>query len=270
MKMKIEIKNQNFTIDSDGRIDLSIPFSFDGQEANAFGAPSSKAEAYSNEQFVGDTTQGGSCNVSLLKLVPHCNGTHTECVGHLTEEKIFVPQVLGGPWTIARLVSLQPEKASKTSETYGSKKEANDFIISAKALEKALLNSDSKTFQALIIRTLPNNSSKRAKHYESAPYFSTEAMKYIRHLEIQHLMVDLPSIDKMSDGGELSNHRQFWQMEPGQKKSDSKTARHKLITELIYVPNEVYDGLYLLNLQTSNFLSDAVPSRPVIYPLEKA
>jgi hypothetical protein len=37
------------------------------------------------------------------------------------------------------------------------------------------------------------------------------------------------------------------------------------ITELIYVPDGVEDGLYLLNLQVPNLRTDAVPSRPVLY-----
>jgi hypothetical protein len=37
------------------------------------------------------------------------------------------------------------------------------------------------------------------------------------------------------------------------------------ITELIYVPEGVEDGLYLLNLQVPNLRTDAVLSRPVLY-----
>jgi hypothetical protein len=43
----------------------------------------------------------------------------------------------------------------------------------------------------------------------------------------------------------------------------------KTITELIFVPNEVKDGPYLLNLQTAAFENDATPSRPVIYPIHR-
>jgi hypothetical protein len=40
------------------------------------------------------------------------------------------------------------------------------------------------------------------------------------------------------------------------------------ITEMIYVPNEVEDGQYVLDLQIPNFVADAAPSRPVLYKLE--
>jgi hypothetical protein len=42
---------------------------------------------------------------------------------------------------------------------------------------------------------------------------------------------------------------------------------HASITELIVVPENTQDGLYLLNLQFAPIESDASPSRPVIYPL---
>ena len=36
---------------------------------------------------------------------------------------------------------------------------------------------------------------------------------------------------------------------------------------MIFVPNEVHDGDYLLELQLPRFMNDAAPSRPVLYAL---
>jgi len=36
---------------------------------------------------------------------------------------------------------------------------------------------------------------------------------------------------------------------------------------MIYVKNDVEDGLYALNLQVPHLLTDAVPSRPILYSL---
>jgi hypothetical protein len=36
---------------------------------------------------------------------------------------------------------------------------------------------------------------------------------------------------------------------------------------MIYINQEVTDGLYWLNLQLPHFELDAAPSRPVLYPL---
>ena len=38
---------------------------------------------------------------------------------------------------------------------------------------------------------------------------------------------------------------------------------------MIYVPDCISDGSYLLNLQIPAFLSDAAPSRPILYALNE-
>ena len=40
------------------------------------------------------------------------------------------------------------------------------------------------------------------------------------------------------------------------------------VTEMIFVPDDIPDGLYWLDLQLAPFVSDAVPSRPIIYPVQ--
>lgn len=75
-----------------------------------------------------------------------------------------------------------------------------------------------------------------------------------------HLLIDLPSVDKEHDGGKLTAHKTFWNYPKAPRKEAT-------ITEMIFVPNAVKDGLYLLNLQVAPFENDASPSRPVIYPL---
>ncbi len=37
------------------------------------------------------------------------------------------------------------------------------------------------------------------------------------------------------------------------------------ISELIYVPNSIKDGAYLLNLQIALFRNDASPCKPILY-----
>ena len=69
-----------------------------------------------------------------------------------------------------------------------------------------------------------------------APYFTTEAMEFIVSLGIKHLLVDLPSIDRMSDEGKLSNHRIFWNVDQGSFVTNPVTRKNSTITELIYVP----------------------------------
>jgi hypothetical protein len=75
----------------------------------------------------------------------------------------------------------------------------------------------------------------------------------------------MPSIDRIYDEGKLANHRIFWNVEPGSFEPNENSRVNNTITELIYVPNNVEDGNYLLNLQIAPFDSDASPSRPVIF-----
>ena len=92
-------------------------------------------------------------------------------------------------------------------------------------------------------------------------------MKYIVEKGIQHLLVDIPSIDRMHDDGRLANHRLFWGVAPGVREAGSQTRTDKTITEMIFVDDKIGDGLYLLDLQVPAWQSDCAPSNPVLYPL---
>ncbi|MGR9108050.1 MAG: cyclase family protein, partial [Gammaproteobacteria bacterium] len=89
----------------------------------------------------------------------------------------------------------------------------------------------------------------------------------VRH-EVRHLLVDLPSIDRLDDGGHLSNHRIFWELPEKGPALNGRNLSDKTITELIFAPDEIADGYYLLNLQIAPLVSDAAPSRPVIFAVE--
>ncbi|MBK8149128.1 MAG: hypothetical protein IPK58_13195 [Acidobacteria bacterium] len=97
------------------------------------------------------------------------------------------------------------------------------------------------------------------------PYFTTEAMEFIAASGFRHLLVDLPSIDRIYDDGKLANHRIFWNIEPGSFDANEKTRVGNTVTELIFVPDDIADGVYLLNLQIAPFAADAAPSRPVLF-----
>ena len=65
-------------------------------------------------ELVGDTRRGGSCNFEQYSFIPHCNGTHTESIGHLTNERISVHESLKDVFIPATLVSVEPENASES------------------------------------------------------------------------------------------------------------------------------------------------------------
>ena len=97
---------------------------------------------------------------------------------------------------------------------------------------------------------------------ENPSFFSIDAMEYIVSLGVEHLLVDTPSVDRLLDNGHLSAHNIFW--ETKDKEFNPKT-KNKTITEMIFVSEEIQDGGYLLNLQIPAFVSDAAPSRPILY-----
>lgn len=233
-------------------IDISIPLHFNGPQPNAYGVEAAASVACEYGDLIGDTRRGGSCNFERYTFIPHCNGTHTECVGHITDERISIRDCLRDVLMRAQLISVQP-----------SRMQNGDMVIDEHQL--GMLGSG---IDALIVRTLPNDESKFSRTYDERsmpPYFTEEAMRKIVAAEIRHLLVDLPSIDRLFDDGKLTNHRIFWNVDIGSGEATGGTRRSCTITELIYVPEQVKDGRYLLNLQIAPFDADAAPSRPVLF-----
>ncbi len=72
--------------DLDAVVDLSIPLAFDGVQPRFFTDTAAVAEPLQAEGFSGSVSQGASCNCAVYTLAPHCHGTHTECVGHVTAD----------------------------------------------------------------------------------------------------------------------------------------------------------------------------------------
>jgi arylformamidase len=276
MILSFQIDNQNYQINSDHSVDLSIPLDFYGEQPNAFGVEKAVSKPCEAGSLIGDTRRGGSCNFEQITFIPHCNGTHTECVGHITRERISVRDCLKDAFISSVLISVEPENAFQTSETYPVELNENDRLITRKAIEKKLerlveKNSQSaiRNLQSLIVRTLPNNESKKSRAYleNIPPFFSTEAMRLIVEKGFEHLLVDLPSIDRTFDEGKLSNHRIFWNVEQGSFETNRESRTNNTITELIYVANEIEDGFYFLNLQIASFVADAAPSRPLLFEI---
>ncbi len=245
-------------VDLDRPLSLAIPLRFGGPQPNFFGAPEASARPWSGEGFNGDMRYGGGCNVAEIRLVPHCNGTHTETAGHILDTDYPVFGALTQGLMPAAVISL-----AVVSEGGGR-------VITRDALAEAMAGFAPRDVAALVVRTLPNDPAKKSMVYGDAdppPYFTHEAMSELAECAIRHLLVDLPSIDPMHDGGRLANHRIFWNVPPGTHQAAPDTRLDRTITEMIFVDDGIADGLYLLNLQAPAFAAHAVPSHPVIYPL---
>lgn len=258
----LKINNDSFTIDLSKPIDISIPIRLGTENVNAFYADPVKIEPYRSGNFVGDVLQGGSVNYRNIFFNPHGNGTHTECVGHISKEWYSINQCLKQFWFLARLITVTPIEQAN-----------GDKVITEDLLPTLLKNVPSPggegqgegfTPQALIVRTLPNNASKLNRQYSGTnpAYFHHKAIEKIVGAGIEHLLTDLPSVDKEQDGGKLLAHKVFWDY-------PKNPQLHQTITEMVYIDNEIQDGLYFLNLQIASFENDATPSKPVLYALEK-
>ncbi len=270
MKITVEINNKNYLIKTDEFLDISIPLNFNGAQPNAYGVEKAVSIPCKAGEIVGDTRRGGSCNFEQYKFIPHCNGTHTESIGHITHERISVHDSLKDAFIPSTLASVAPENAFEADETYPVKLAENDKLITRKSLEKALQKRDENFLEGLIVRTLPNDESKPTREYlnEIPPFFSSEAMIFIREKGVKHLVCDLPSIDRIFDEGKLANHRAFWNIEPAKFEINETSRIFNTITELIFAPEKVKDGAYMLNLQIAAFAADAAPSRPVLFAIE--
>lgn len=239
---------EKFEIDLDRPLDISIPLTAGGENGvNAWGIPRAIISPHTEGDYTGAVSEGASVNFNNIHFNPHSHLTHTECVGHITKEIQSVNKLLKSFFFVAKVVTIAPEKYQ------------DDFVISRKQLQYAL---EDEEFEALVIRTLPNTPNKKTKDYTDSnpPYLLEETALLLAERQIDHLLIDLPSVDKEDDFGALLAHRAFWDLE-GTVRSGAT------ITEMIYVDNSIEDGMYILNLQTAPIENDAVPSRPVLFKI---
>jgi kynurenine formamidase len=270
IELRISLHGRAWRVDASRPHDLSIPLAFDAPQPNFFGAPPAAGRALAAGSFIGDVRRGGSCNCATYSFTPHCNGTHTECVGHLTSARIGIRDVPTPAYAIARLVTLVTTPSTTTRESSDPPPRAHDELITLSSLDAALGEESLHEAAALIVRTLPNSASKLHRSYgpeRAPPYFSAEFMRAIVAQGVRHLIVDLPSIDRAEDEGRLTAHRIFFGLPPGSIDAAQATRADATVTELAYIDDAIADGWYVLNLQIAPFLADAAPSRPLLMPL---
>lgn len=267
MKLSININNKDYSVDTSKPLEISIPINFNGEQPNTYDVELAQAQPYQAGDMIGDTRQGGSCNFEKYTIIPHCNGTHTECVGHITDERISVNNILKDVFFVGEMITVEPVGAVDTNEKYDPELNTADYVITKESIkDKIKKDNDVK---ALMIRTLPNDDSKKTRRYiqHEPPFFSNDAMEYINELVIEHLLIDIPSVDRTFDQGKLTNHHIFWNVKQGSHEA-GKNYSLKTITEMIYAPDEIKDGKYIVNIQIPDWKSDAAPSRIFLFNLQ--
>lgn len=250
--MKLFLDNERY-IDTDKPLDISIPLSNTEENLRAWYVDSPIIEPVRGEGFVGLVAEGGSVNFRNIFFNPHGHGTHTECLGHITPIIHSVNKSLKTYFFTAELITITPSVVVQPTGEI-------DLVITKELLQEKLIG---KNAEALIIRTLPNEDNKQHRNYSQTnpAYIDINCIDLINAIGVKHLLIDLPSVDKESDGGLLLFHHAFWNV-PENPQFD------KTITEFIYVKENIVDGTYVLNLQTAPFENDASPSRPVLYQIK--
>ncbi|GAA4939688.1 cyclase family protein [Algibacter agarivorans] len=248
MLATIQYKSRKLQIDLEEPIDISIPIRASKSNVNAWCVEEPKIEPVKDGEWTARVKDGACVNFNNIYFNPHAHGTHTECVGHITEKAYSINQNLKHFFFLAEVITVAPERLN------------GDSVISKKQIQFALGN---KKRDAVVIRTLPNTRSEKwHKQYShtNPTYLLEDAAVYLREKGVKHLLIDLPSVDKEKDECELLAHNAFWDTK-GDLRLDAT------ITELIYVSNKVEDGMYFLNLQIAPFENDATPSKPILYKI---
>ena len=243
----------------------------DDAPLRCFGAAAASSVPLATSGFSGRVAQGAGCNCSVLTLVPHANGTHTEAAGHLTATPLDAWRVIPQRLLAAVLLTVEPQLALDSADSTIPPPAADDRLVTRAALAQAWPAPLSPRLapRAAIIRTRPNEPDKfaSASAAAAAPFLSQQAADELVARGIAHLVLDVPSADRAEDGGELTAHRVFFGLPRGSTKLADAARPDCTITELAYADDAIADGWYLLSLQSPAIAGDAVPSRPVLYPL---
>ncbi|KAA9333020.1 cyclase family protein [Hymenobacter busanensis] len=245
---------QTYRFNPAAPLDIALPLAPGPDQVNCFWAEPVEIDVIRVGDFVGSVAEGGSTNYKRVHLTPHGNGTHTECYGHISPDPAAtLPRCLTRFLFVAQLISVAPRPRPN-----------GDYVVELADVQP-FIEAAAAPPEALVLRTLPNETAKRTRQYSGTnpPYITAELADYLVAQGIEHLLLDLPSVDRELDNGVLAAHHAFWQY-------PAPLRPHATITELIFVPDSIADGLYLLNLQVTMLELDASPSRPVLYALEPA
>lgn len=248
----IEHRGRHYKIDLERPIDLSLPLHAGPDQVRAWYVDPVRMEPVLWKGTPCTVKDGASTNFRNIFFNPHGHGTHTESVGHIDPEMTPVGPLLKRHFWTAQLISIRPEERRAMDGR-------TDRIITLAQLRELVDNAPP---EALVIRTLPNDGGKRSRDWcdTNPAYLEATAAAWLRSIGVQHLLLDVPSVDREEDGGALAAHKAFWD-------HPRSADRQRTITELIFVPDEVRDGAYLIDLQFPHFMNDAAPSRPVLYAL---
>ncbi len=247
MLVQFEHDSRNYRFDIDKYYDLTIAINKSGN-VNCYYLDPPHFAYFESAGFSGNLNAGGSVNCERISLYPHASGTHTECALHVVKVDFDMRDIEIPVFQLCRLMTVIPEKRD------------GDEVITMESVSHINVPD---ICEAIIVRTLPNTVEKLHKNYSDTNpvFFDPEVLNHLKLMGYRHILTDLPSVDKESDEGRLAAHKKWFLL-------DGVAEKNRTITELIYIRNEVEDGLYVLNMQVPKIETDAVPSKILIFPCQ--
>jgi len=245
--MKAIIVNKDgkeYEIELNEGIDLSI--SFGAKEAVlAWGSEPTRFNPVQYGDWIGAVNQGASVNFFDVHLNPHGQGTHTEWVGHILPERGSVNSVFKSFFCFASVWDTRLDDSGEASLDENWKPLGGE--------------------EAVLLRTLPAGFLDAGYNFrgKNPPYIAVKTIEMLRDYGVQHILVDLPSVDPEEDGGALAAHHAWWFTPSGERRD------HCTISEFVALPSKVHEGLYFMNLQLAPLENDAAPSRPLLFELKE-
>jgi len=294
MKAELKLGGQVFRVDlSEGKSIARIISVAATKSTLDIGAIAVQSKTYRDGDFVGDMLAGGACNVSVLKINPHCCGTHTETLMHVMPDEAAtarptIDSVVPAGLQLSLVLTLKtcslPE-ARACDESFTEHAHADDRLVSAAAIRSAIASAaqslpsgyaawesakKESLGKSLVVRIAEDDpataNSPWSFESEVSPYFTSDAIDVLNDLSVTHLLVEFPSVDRLDDGGRLTNHHKFWNFDQ-ESRNLAEAWPSKTITEMIEISPSIKDGLYLLSIQVPPIRTDAMLSRPVLFEL---
>jgi hypothetical protein len=191
-------------------------------------------------------------------------------VGHIVEERVSVTDCALPLLMPVLVLSVQPEPRA-----------GGDRVVTRAALAAqierwlAAARAAGAAVPAVALRALgaySRDAFARDFSGTNPPYLDPAAAELLaRHFA--HLLVDLPSIDREQSGkGAPACHAIFFGVDREPERATLRNADPQragaTITELVNLHSGIADGFHLLSLQVAPIVSDAAPSRPLLFPCE--
>ncbi|RYG62774.1 hypothetical protein EON77_21800, partial [bacterium] len=148
---------------------------------------------------------------------------------------------------------------ARTRETADPPPREGDRLVTAEAIDDAWRSLPATRHgDAPVVLVLRTGD-------DPAAYLTLEAAQLLVERGIEHVVLELPSMDRAEDEGRLGAHRRFFGLPAGSIALAEARRAHCTITELAHVPSALAAGPCLVQLQLAPWTGDAVPSRPVHY-----